>query len=202
MYDIILTLDAMNVMNMATLSWTVHIEYHLQELQWHTTNHTKVTMSDQVQDTTMMIDTGKADPYHSSTFEDITAWVIVIFIEAILDHNPVIYTATTGAAHNDLTQPTDDTATNLTVTHHIGHIADHPNIEALQVINPEIAVVHIHTPHTDLQGMNLTDQIHTPAGQEEGHTPRRTWRWRLKIHTWIITAPMITQVTQERNQIH
>ena len=41
---------------------------------------------------------------------------------------------------------------------------DHPNIEALQVINPEITISHIQDHPTDLQGMNLTDQIHTPAG--------------------------------------
>ena len=42
------------------------------------------------------------------------------------------------------------------------------------MIEPEIIVDHTHTPPTDLQGINLTDQIHAPAGQEEGHTPRRT----------------------------
>ena len=60
------------------------------------------------------------------------------------------------------------------MTHHIGHIADHPNIEALQVINPKIAVDCIHNHPTDLQDMNLTDQIHIPVGQEEDHIPKRT----------------------------
>ena len=50
------------------------------------------------------------------------------------------------------------------MTHHTSHIADHPNIEALHVIDPKIAVGHIHDCPTDLQGMNVTDQIHTPAG--------------------------------------
>ena len=81
---------------------------------------------------------------------------------------------TTEAAHDDLPQPTEDTATDLTMTHHIGHIADHPHITAPWVIEPQIAVGHTHDHPTDLQGMNHTDQIHIPAGQKEGHTPRRT----------------------------
>ena len=50
------------------------------------------------------------------------------------------------------------------MTHHTIHIAGHLNIKALQVIYSKITVDHIHAPHTDLQGMNLTDQIHTSAG--------------------------------------
>ena len=82
----------------------------------------------------MKIETGEANPDHSPSFKDLTAWVIAIHIEATLDHNTRVDATTTGAAHNDLTQSTEDTATNLTVTHHTGHITDHPNIEALQVI--------------------------------------------------------------------
>ena len=78
------------------------------------------------------------------------------------------------AGHNDLAQPTEATATDLTMTHPTGHITDHPHIAALLVISPEIIVGHTHDHPTDLQGMNYADQIHTPAGQEEGHTPRRT----------------------------
>ena len=57
-------------------------------------------------------------------------------------------------------------------THHIDHTANHPCIEALQVIDPEITVGHIHDYPTDLQGMNHIDQVHNPAGQEENHIPR------------------------------
>ena len=201
LHDIALTLGAMIAMSMVTLSWTVHTEYLLQELQWHTTNHTKITMPDQVWGTTVKVETGEANPDHSPAFEDIAAQGIVICIETTLDCNTRIDAATTGAAHDDLPQPTEDTATDLAVTHCTSHIADHPNIEVLQVINPEIAVGLIHDHPTDLQGMNCVDQVDTPAGQEEGHIPRRTWRWRLKIHTQIITAPMITPVTWDRNQI-
>ena len=98
----------------------------------------------------------------------------MIHLEATLDHSTRIDAATTGAAHNDLTQPTEDTATHLTVTHHTGHITDHPNMLSLQVIFPKIAVDNIHDHPTDLQGMNLADQIHTPVAQEEDHIPRRT----------------------------
>ena len=48
MHEIALTLDAMSMMNMVTLSWTAHTEYLLQELQQHKTNYTRVTMPDQV----------------------------------------------------------------------------------------------------------------------------------------------------------
>ena len=44
--DIVLTLGAINVMNMVILSWTAHTEYLLPELQQHITRHTKVTMPD------------------------------------------------------------------------------------------------------------------------------------------------------------
>ena len=111
----------------------------------------------------MKIETGYANPDHSPTFKDIAAQVIVICIEATLDHDTWIDAATTGATHDDLTQPTEDTATDLAMTHHIIHITDHPNIKALQVINPEVAVYHICDHPTNLQGMNLTDQIHTQA---------------------------------------
>ena len=110
----------------------------------------------------------------SLTFEDITAQGSLIPTEAALDHNTRRDAAITGAAHNDLTPSIEATAIDLTVTHCIDHIADHPHTEALQVISPEIAVGHIHDHPTDLQGMNHVDQVHNPAGQEENHIPRRT----------------------------
>ena len=98
----------------------------------------------------------------------------MIPIEAALDHSTGIDAATMGAAHNDLcSNLIEATAIVLTVTHHINHIANHPHIEALLVIDPEIAVGHIHHHPTDLQGMNHLDQVHNPAGQEENYIPRR-----------------------------
>ena len=168
----------MNVTNMVISSWTAHTEYLLPEHQWHITRHTKVILSDQTQGTTMKIKTGKANSDHSPTTEDIAAQVVTICIETTLDQHIRINAVTTEAPSSGLTQPTEDTATDLTVTHCTGHIADHPHIAALGVIDPKIAVSHTHYHPTDPQGMNHTDRIHTPAGWEEGHIPSRTWRWR------------------------
>ena len=122
----------------------------------------------------MMIETDQADLDHGLTFDDITAQVIMIPIEAALDHNSGIDAATTGAAHDNLTPPIEAIAIDLAMTYLIDHIADHSYMEALKVISPEITVGHIHNHPTDLQGMNHVDQVHNPAGQEENHIPRRT----------------------------
>ena len=101
-------------------------------------------MPDQVWGTTIKIETEKANPDHSLISGHIAIWVIAIHIEAILDHNTGIDAATTGVVYNDLTQPTDDAATDLTMTLHMGHIMDHPHTEALPVLSPETVVGHIH----------------------------------------------------------
>ena len=88
-------------------------------------------MPDQGQGTIMKIKPGKSDPDHSPTIKHITAQVITIYREATLDYNTGIDAATTGAAHDDLTQPTEDIAADITMTHLSIHIADHPNIKAL-----------------------------------------------------------------------
>ena len=124
----------------------------------------------------MKIETDKAKPDHSPIFSDITTQVIAIHIEATLGHNTGIDIATTGAVHHNSAQPTEDAATSLVMTHHADHIRDHPNIKAPQVIDPEIAVGHIHEHPTDPQGMNHTDQAHTTVGQDEGHILRRMWK--------------------------
>ena len=122
-----------------------------------------------------MIDTDKIDPDHILTTESITAQVIIIPIEATLDHNTRIDATTTGAVHNNRTQPIGATAIDLAMTHHIDHIADHPCIEALQGINSEITVDHIHDHPIDVQNMNLTDQIHTQQDKKKkDHILRRT----------------------------
>ena len=160
--------------NLFTLSLTVHTKYLLQELQQLITNITEITMPGQVQGITVTVETDKADPDHSLTFEDIPAHVIMIPIEAALDNKTGIDAATTGAAHEDLASPIEATTIDLTMTHHIDNIADHLHIEAIQVINPEIAVGHIHDYPTDHQGMSHEDQVHNPAGQKENHIPRRS----------------------------
>ena len=131
LHKIALVFDAMSGMNMVTFLWTVHTQYLLQELQWLTTNLTEVTMPDQVQGTTMMIGTDKAKQDHSLTFEGTAAQVIMIPVEAAVDHNTGIDAVTTGAAHDNLTPPIEATAIDLAMTHHINHTADHPHLEAL-----------------------------------------------------------------------
>ena len=177
-HDITLTLGALSAMNMVTLSWTAHIEYLLQELQQHITNHTRVTTPDQIQSTTMSIETDEANPDHSPILEDIASWVIRIHTEATPDHRTGIDAATIGAVHDDLIQPREDTTTGLTITLHTHHIADHPDIKVLQVINAKITVGHIHDHLIDLQDMNPANQIHITSGQEVGPIPRGPWRWR------------------------
>ena len=98
-------------------------------------------MPDQVWGTTMKNEAGEADPDHSPTTDDITIWVIVIHIEATLDHNTGIDASTTEVVHNDLVQPLE---ADLPMTHCTGHTADPPNITALQVTNPKITVGHTH----------------------------------------------------------
>ena len=51
----------------------------------------------------------EADPDHSPHFTDITAHVTVIHTEATLDCNTEIDATTTGAVHDDLIQPTENT---------------------------------------------------------------------------------------------
>ena len=121
----------------------------------------------------MKIETGKADPdqlhyqrHHSSHNCDSH--------RGHSRYNTGIDAATTEAAHDNLAQPTENTATDLTMVHHTSHIANLLHIAALWVINPEITVGHIHNHPTVCQGMNCIDQVHIPVGQEEGHILRRT----------------------------
>ena len=117
----------------------------------------------------MKIETDKANPDHSLILGDITAGVIMTHIEASVDCNTETDAPTTGAVHDGLTQPTEDTATDLTLILHTSHITDHPNIKAPQFINLKITVDHIHDHPINLQDMNLTNQIPISAGQEEEH---------------------------------
>ena len=147
----------------------------------------------------MKKETGNANPDHDLIFKNIDAQVIMILTEATQGHNTEIVAATIGAAHDNWAPPIEATTINHATTCHINHITDHPHIEVLQLINLEITVDHTHDHPTDLQGRNHTDQVHILADHEENHTSRRTWRWKLRINTWPITALMITPVTQERN---
>ena len=124
-------------------------------------------MQDQVQDPTMKRGTGKVDPDHNLSFADITAQVIMIHTEAIQGHNSGINTATTVAAHDTHTPPTEVTAINLAMTYHINHITDHPHKEVPQLTTPEITVDHAHNHPTTLQGRTHTDQVPISADHEK-----------------------------------
>ena len=110
----------------------------------------------------MELERDKPDPDHSLTTKDITAQTIAIHTEATLGHYVGTDATTTEVAHDDLTQSTEATATNinLTMTHHINHIVVLHNIKALQAT--EIEVDHIHNHLPNLQGMNCI--VHDPAG--------------------------------------
>ena len=69
----------------------------------------KVIMPDWAWGTSVKIQTGKANPDHSPTTEDIAAQVIAFHAEATVDYNTGIDVATTEAAHDELAQPTWDT---------------------------------------------------------------------------------------------
>ena len=122
----------------------------------------------------MKTETGETNPDHSLIFEDITAQTIIILIDTALDHTTKIDAAITEAAHDNLAPPTEDTATDLTMTPLTNHIADHPNREALQAIDPDIIVGYTYDHPIGLQGMNHVNQVHNPTGQGKSHTPRRT----------------------------
>ena len=119
------------------------------------------------------METGKANPDHNLPFKDIAVQAITIHTDVTIDYNISRHAAITEAAHGDLTQPTDDMAIDLAMTHHINHNTDHPHIEALLVIDPEVIVGHIHNHPICLQDMNHVNQVHSSAGQGESHIPRR-----------------------------
>ena len=99
---------------------------------------------------------------------------MLIHTEVTQDHNIRIIATTTGAANIAHAPPIEVTAINLTATHHINHITDHPHIEVLQLTTPEIAEGHTHDHPTNLQGKIYTDQVHIPADHEASHTSSRT----------------------------
>ena len=101
----------------------------------------------------MKTENGKGNPDHSLIFKDITAQAIMICIEAALDCNIEIDAAITEAAHDNLTPPTENTATDFIMTHLIDHIVDHLNIKPLQAIDPNIIEGHTHDQPTGLPSL-------------------------------------------------
>ena len=203
LHGIALTSDAMSMMNMVILSWIVHTRYLLQELQWHTASHIGIIMPysglrHHHNDRERWSQSRSQSHYrrhHSSNHHD-----------SHRDHSWSqhwgrhshhkssswqLCSVHRGCSH----RPYHDTP------HMCDFITDHPSTKAPQVTDPVITADHLHDHPTDLQDMNLADQVHIPAGWEEYHISRRTWRWRLRIRTLIIIALMTSPVTQGRTLI-
>ena len=112
--------------------------------------------------------------------KDITAWDIAICTEVALDHqhqdrcshhrNSSWWSHSAHRGHSH--RPHHDTLHSVTLE--IIHTSQLFRLLILRLHSRS----HSHDHPTALQGMNHADQVHTPAGQEEGYTPRRTWRWR------------------------
>ena len=132
----------------------------------------------------MKTEEAETDLNPSQNTAGITAQSGIDLTEITQGHKDGTETTNAEAVQGDPTQHTGDTVTGHTMTHHIGHITDHPHIAAFWVINPEVVVGHIHDHPTYLWGMNQADQVHTPAGHEEGHTPKKNMKVKIKdLHT-------------------
>ena len=129
-------------------------------------NLTADTMQDQIHNITVKTGRSKVEPDHIFISTDITAQIFMIHTEAVQGHNIKIITDTTGVAHNIHTPPIEVTAINLTVTHHIDLITDHPHIEAILLTTPEITVDHTPSLPTNPPGDIHNDQLHIPGDHE------------------------------------
>ena len=76
-------------------------------------------------------------------------------IEATLDHNKGMGTATIEAAQGNPIQHTKATVAEPAMTHHTSHIADHPHTTANQVTTLRTTVDHIHI--NSIYHQNITD---------------------------------------------
>ena len=130
-------------------------------------------MPDQAPDTAMRTGTGKAIQGLSHIFTDTAAQVIMIPIEAVLDHNIGIITTITGVAHDAQIPHTGVIAINLTVTLHIDHTADHPCREAHHT-SPEIEATCIHAHPTNLHNEIHIGHTHSPVDHKVNHITRRS----------------------------
>ena len=120
----------------------------------------------------MRTGTGKGvqDLSHNST--DTAAQVIMIPIEAILDHNIGIITTITGVAHSAPVPHTRVIAIDLTMTLHIDHTTDHPCTEAHHMtLEIEACCIHDHptNPHNRIH----IGHTHTPVDHKVNHITRR-----------------------------
>ena len=66
------------------------------------------------------------------------------------------------------------------MTHHINHITDHPDIEALQVINPAITVGHIHNHPTYLPRHESCRSSSQSSGTRRKLHPKKNMRVKIE----------------------
>ena len=151
-------------------SWTSLTKYPLQEHQLHITMHTESTAPDQALDTTRRTDKEETGLDHSLDTADIAAPATVTYTETTPDHNNGRGKAAIGAAQNNPFQCTKDTVADPTMTHHTGHIANHPHTAAHQVTPLGIAIDHINANPTDCQNIIHTKEDHTPIREPKNHT--------------------------------
>ena len=90
----------------------------------------------------MKIEEAETDPNPSQNTAGITPQATIDLTEITQGHNGTTETTAAEAVQGNPTQHTGDTVTGHAVTHITGHIADHPHITALQVIDPKIVVGH------------------------------------------------------------
>ena len=128
-------------------------------------------MPDQVPDTVMRTGTSKVIQGHRHILTDTAGQVIMIPIEAILDHDIEIITIITGVAFNASIPHTGVIAINLAMTLHIDHTAYHPCTEAHHTI-PEIEAYHVHAHPTNPHEVHIC-HTQTPVEQEVNHITRR-----------------------------
>ena len=120
----------------------------------------------------MRTGTGKAIKSLSHNFTDTTAQVIMIHIEATLDHDTGIIIFITGLTHNTPIPHAGVIAIDLAMTLHIDHTADHPCTEAHHT-TPEIEACCIHDHPTNPHDNIHIGHTYTQVDHKVNHITRR-----------------------------
>ena len=117
--------------------------------------------------------TGEVVPGHSHVSTGTTAQVVMIHIEATLDHDIGIIATTPGVAHDAQIPHTGVTAIDPTMTYNIYPTADHLCTET-QHTTPEIEATHVHIQPTNPLDKIQIGHTHTPVDCKASHITRRT----------------------------
>ena len=198
LHGIVLTLGAMNATNMVISPWTAHREYLLPEHQWHITRHTKVIMPDWAWGTTVKIKTGKANPDHSSTTEDIPAQVIIIHIEATLEYwgRCSHHRSSSWQSHlphrGHSHRPHHDTL-------HQSHLGSSTHHSSLGYPSWDHSRSHSWPSYQSSRHESCRSHSYSSRMRRRPH--HKNMKVKIEDPHIITTAQMITAVTQERNHI-